>query len=63
MDVGALGGHGQKWVGLIDHGTLKWGLTHKWFDELSRLTELFLYVHSNWTMFKLTFMLFFVFGI
>ena len=28
--------------GLIDHGTLKSGVSHKWFDELSRSIEWFL---------------------
>ena len=27
---------------------------HKWFDELSRLIELFLYADTDWIMFSLT---------
>ena len=33
--------------GLIDHGILKPGVSHTWFDELSRLTEWFLYAGSE----------------
>ena len=36
-----LGGHGQNGGGFIDHGTLKSGVYHKWFDELSWLIECF----------------------
>ena len=39
------------WVGtvkngpdLLDHGTLKSSVSHKWFDELSRLIEWFVHV-------------------
>ena len=32
--------------GLIDHGTHKPSVSHKWFDELSRLIEWFL--HADW---------------
>ena len=32
------------WRVLIDHGTLKSGVSDKWFDELSRLVKLFSYV-------------------
>ena len=32
--------------GLIDHGTLKLGVSHKWFDELSS-TEWYLYTESD----------------
>ena len=49
--------------GLIDHGTLKWGVSHKLFDELSRSTEWFLRVDSSGTMFQLTCNPLFVFGI
>ena len=30
-----------------DHGTLKSGVSHKWFDELSKLVEWFLHVDSD----------------
>ena len=30
-----------------DHGTLKSGVSHKWFDELSRLIEWFLCTDSH----------------
>ena len=33
--------------GLIDHGTLESGESHKWFDELRRLTEWFVHADSN----------------
>ena len=33
--------------GLIDHGTLKPGVSHKWFDELSRLIEWFSHADSD----------------
>ena len=33
--------------GLIDHGILKPGVSHTWFDELSRLIEWFLYAGSD----------------
>ena len=33
--------------GLIEHGTLKLGVSHKWFDELSILTEWFLHADIN----------------
>ena len=33
--------------GLIDHGTLKSGASHKWFDKLSRLIEWFLHADSD----------------
>ena len=49
--------------GLIDHGTLKWGVSHKLFDELSRSTEWFLRVDSSGTTFQLTCNPLFVFGI
>ena len=48
------------WVGIVnngwdlmDHGTLKSGVSHKWFDELSRLSEQFLYVDSDGIIFGL----------
>ena len=39
---------------LIDHGTLKSGVSHKWFDELSRLIEWFLHADSDRIVFGLT---------
>ena len=38
---------------LIDYGTLKSGLSHKWFDELSRLVEWFLDADSDGIIFGL----------
>ena len=32
-----MGGNGKKCGSLIDHQTFKLGVSHKWFDELSRL--------------------------
>ena len=40
--------------GFRDHGTLKSGISHKWFDELSRLTEWFLCTDSDGMAFGLT---------
>ena len=48
--------------GLIDHGTLKSRVSHKWFtkkkkkwfDELSRVSERFLHVDSDEIIFGLT---------
>ena len=40
--------------GLIDPGTLKSGVSHKWFDELSRLFEQFLHVDIDGIVFGLT---------
>ena len=37
--------------GLIDHGTHKPSVSHKWFDELSRLTEWFLHADSDGIIF------------
>ena len=34
-----LGGHAQNGEGGIDHGLPKPGVSHKWFDELSRLIK------------------------
>ena len=34
--------------GLIDSGTLKSGVSHKWFDELSKLIEEFSHVDNVW---------------
>ena len=45
--------HKNGW-NLLDHGTLKSGVSHKWFDGLSKLTEWFLHADSNWTIFGLT---------
>ena len=33
--------------GLLEHGTLKSGVSHKWFDELSILIEWFLCAHFS----------------
>ena len=33
----------KNWQGLKDCGTLKPGVSHKWFDELSRLIEWYLH--------------------
>ena len=49
------------WVGVVknewglkDHGTLKPGISHKLFDELSRLTEWFLHADSDGIIFYST---------
>ena len=49
------------WVGmvkigrdLLDQGALKLGVSHKRFDESSRLIEWFLYADSDWIIFGLT---------
>ena len=39
--------------GLIDYRTLKSGVSHKWFDELSRFIEWFLHVDSDGIIFVL----------
>ena len=39
--------------GLIDHGTLKSGVSHKLFDELSILIEWFLHADSDGVIFGL----------
>ena len=39
---------------LLDYGILKSGVSHKWFDELSRFIELFLHGDSDWIVFGLT---------
>ena len=41
--------------GPIDQEILKSGVSHKWFDELRRLTERFLHVNRDARMFSLTF--------
>ena len=33
----------KNWQDLLDHETLKSGVSHKWLDELSRLIEWFLH--------------------
>ena len=38
---------------LLDHGSLKSGVSHKWFDELSRSTEWFLHADSEGITFGL----------
>ena len=40
--------------GFRDHGTLKSGASHKWFDEMSRLIEWFLSIDSDGMVFSLT---------
>ena len=40
--------------GLIDSGTLKSGVSHKSFNELSRLIEWFLHADSDGIIFGLT---------
>ena len=40
--------------GLIDHWALQWGVSHNWFDELSRLIEWFLHANSDGILFGLT---------
>ena len=52
----------NKWD-LLDHGTLKSGVSHKWFDGSSRLTEWFLHVDSDWIIIGLTTHLFCVLDI
>ena len=42
-----VGGIVKNGWGLIDHGTLKSGVSHNWFDELSRLIERFLHVDGD----------------
>ena len=44
----------KKGWGFRDHGTLKSGVSHKWFDELSRLNECFLCTDSDGMVFGLT---------
>ena len=50
-------------INLLDQGTLKSGVSYKWFDELSRLIEWFLYADSDWITFGLTTNLFCVLDI
>ena len=40
--------------GLMDHGTLKPFVSHKWFDELCRLIEWFLHAGSDGIIFYST---------
>ena len=47
-------GHGQKWVKLLYHETLKSGVFPKRFDELSRLIECYLQAGSDGIIFDLT---------
>ena len=47
----------------VDHGTLKSGFSHKWFDKLSRLSESFLHVGSDGIIFGLITNLLSIFGI
>ena len=39
--------------GLLDHETLKSGVSHKWFDALIRLTGWFFHVDSDGIIFGL----------
>ena len=38
---------------LLDHGTLKSGVSHKWFDKSSWLIEWFLHADSDWIVYGL----------
>ena len=58
-----MGGHIQKWVEPFNHQTLRLGISHKWFDESSRLIEWFLDPDNDWIMFGLTANLFCIFDI
>ena len=44
----------KNWWDFLDQGTLKSGVSHKWFNESSRLIEWFLYADSDWIIFGLT---------
>ena len=48
---------------LLDHGTLKSGVSHKWCDEPSWLNEWFLHADSDWIIFGLTTNLLYIFDI
>ena len=48
---------------LLDHRTLKSGVSHKWFDESSRLVEWFLHPDSDWIISGLTTNIPFIFDI
>ena len=39
---------------LSDNGNIKSGVSHKWFDDPSRLIEWFLHAVSDWIIFGLT---------
>ena len=39
---------------LSDNGNIKSGVSHKWFDDPSRLIEWFLNAGSDWIIFGLT---------
>ena len=39
--------------GVIDHGTLRTGVPHKWFDVVSRLVEWILHADSDGIIFDL----------
>ena len=50
-----MGGYAKKWVKPFrSYETLKSGASQKWFDELSRLIEWFLYGDSDWIIYGLT---------
>ena len=42
-----MGGHGKNGWGFIYNATLKSGVSQKWFDEMSRLTEWFAHTDSD----------------
>ena len=54
---------GENGWGFRDHKTLKSVVSHKWFDELSRLNEWFLFTDNNGMGFSLISSLVFIFGI
>ena len=49
--------------GLLHKGTVKSDVSHKWFDELGRLTELFLLTFTDRIIFGLTANLLYIFDI
>ena len=53
----------KNWQDLLDHGTLKSGVSHKWFDISSRLIEWFLHADSDWIVYGLTTSLVCILGI
>ena len=53
----------EKGWGFRDHGTLKLGVSHKWFDELSKLIEWFFCTDSDGMVFSLTSNLLYIFDI
>ena len=53
----------KNWWDLLDHGTLEAGVSHKWLDESSKFTELFLHADNDWIIFALTTSLLCIFDI